>query len=545
MHYYVENKRQLKYNADFVFSIKQDILKTIDRICKEHDLQYFAYGKLLIGCVHYQAFIPDDSSSAWDIGMMRDDYEKFHLLMKEHAEEYGLLIDEGRPMYPQRLLSVGKRVPVISEQIEVDQYFDIYISPFDKIPEPFDYCCGFLRKMRRVNGSYNRVVGCSTYQKERQSFVRFLAKKMLFDWRPPQRVYDRLQNTAQKYKNMDTDLMARVVLKKSEIVTHNQIFPTQRMPFGDMMLSCPNDYSAWATVLDDELNNQIKTIQKVDLIILKEFDRVCRELGIGYFVCGGTMLGYVRHGGFIPWDDDIDVGMLREDYDRFLKEARPLLDKRFFLQTRQSDPKIPYLFSKIRMDDTEYITEYNEDRDFHKGICLDLFPFDFIPEEEKQQERFLHKVYKRVKLHNRACNKQLPEPRYKIPPINMEDRFFRIIGKLHRIAYKCIPLKLTQWWYIRMATKNNRTAQEKGYHTVASFVPTYTYINLDNLLPYKDVEFEGITVKVPKEPEVFLEMQYGDFMTLPQKHQQAGHELIRWSANIPEITKQDKKRRKN
>lgn len=286
--------------------------------------------------------------------------------MHEHGEEYGLLVDEGRPMYPQRLLSVGKRVEVAAKELSVNQYFYILVSPFDKIPEPFDYRCGFLRKMRRANNSYNRVVGCSIYRKERQSFLRFLAKKLLFDWRPPQMVYRHLQETAQKYHDMETDLFARVVLKKSEIVTKTQIFPIQKMPFGDMMLSCPNDYSAWATVLDDELNNQIKTIQKVDIIILKEFDRVCRELGIGYFVCGGTMLGYVRHGGFIPWDDDIDVGMLREDYDRFLAEAGPLLDKRFFLQTRQSDPKIPYLFSKIRMNNTEYITEYNEDRDFHK-----------------------------------------------------------------------------------------------------------------------------------------------------------------------------------
>ena len=93
-----------------------------------------------------------------------------------------------------------------------------------------------------------------------------------------------------------------------------------------------------------------------------------------------------------PWDDDVDVAMLRADYDRFLSEAPNLLGKEFFLQIRETDPTIPYLFSKIRLNGTEYCTEYNKDRAYHKGICLDIFPFDYVPNDLKERELFVKEV---------------------------------------------------------------------------------------------------------------------------------------------------------
>ncbi|MBR3289544.1 MAG: LicD family protein, partial [Clostridia bacterium] len=357
-----------------------------------------------------------------------------------------------------------------------------------------------------------------------------------------EKAFDRVQRIAQRYNgNPDAHRLARTVFRKSEVVWYDQIFPVKRMPFNGMMLSCPNDYSPWTEKFTPELTKQIKSIQKVDLILLREFDRVCRKLNIGYFICGGSMLGYVRHGGFIPWDDDIDVGMLRADYDRFLKEGGALLDDRFFLQTRESDPKIPYLFSKIRMNNTEYITEYNEFRDFHKGICLDLFPFDALPNDEQEQKEFLAKVYSRVRKHNLACNKQIAEPVYDTPPKTFEDWFYRNLAKVHRMMWRMVSIKRTQKRYLKVATKYNAKAEQLGLNTVASFVPTYTFIDKDLLLPYQDIEFEGVPAKIPRCPEKFLEMQYSDFMQLPPLHQQLGHDLIRWSADIPELKEDDGK----
>ena len=117
--------------------------------------------------------------------------------------------------------------------------------------------------------------------------------------------------------------------------------------------------------------------QQALLLLLKEFDRVCRRLEIPYTLFAGSMLGAVRHGGFIPWDDDLDIMMKREDYDRFLREAEGVLDKeKFFLQKEFSE-HWPMFFSKLRLNNTTCLETYHpKDPMTHQGVYIDLFPCD-------------------------------------------------------------------------------------------------------------------------------------------------------------------------
>jgi lipopolysaccharide cholinephosphotransferase len=159
---------------------------------------------------------------------------------------------------------------------------------------------------------------------------------------------------------------------------------------------------------------------------LRDITAVCERYGIEYNLMCGTLLGCVRHKGFIPWDDDVDCAMLRKDYNRFLAEAGPLLIEGYFLQTRQSDPNIPYLFSKLRLDNTEYATEYNAERDFHIGICLDIFPFDYIPDDPDERKAFREQVRELSKAHNTVANAQMPYPKEVCQPRNeLEERYIR------------------------------------------------------------------------------------------------------------------------
>ena len=117
--------------------------------------------------------------------------------------------------------------------------------------------------------------------------------------------------------------------------------------------------------------------QQALYLLLQEFDRVCKTLGIQYFLFAGTLLGAVRHQGFIPWDDDLDVLMLREDYDRFLREAPAVIDTdRFFLQKEFSE-HWPMFFSNLRLNGTACLEKYHpKDHKTHQGIYMDIFPCD-------------------------------------------------------------------------------------------------------------------------------------------------------------------------
>jgi lipopolysaccharide cholinephosphotransferase len=111
--------------------------------------------------------------------------------------------------------------------------------------------------------------------------------------------------------------------------------------------------------------------------LLREFDRVCRILEIPYVIFAGTLLGAVRHQDFIPWDDDLDVLMFREDYVRFLREADKVLDReKFFLQKEFSD-HWPMFFSKLRLNGTACLEKFHpRDPETHQGVYMDIFPCD-------------------------------------------------------------------------------------------------------------------------------------------------------------------------
>ncbi len=120
----------------------------------------------------------------------------------------------------------------------------------------------------------------------------------------------------------------------------------------------------------------LKQVQETEYEILLEFDRVCKKLDIPYQLFAGTLLGAVRHNDFIPWDDDIDICLLRPDFDRFVRECPGVLNNNYFLQTSFTDPKSVVQFAKIRKNGTIYRSAVDNLPDSHTGIWIDIFPLD-------------------------------------------------------------------------------------------------------------------------------------------------------------------------
>lgn len=123
----------------------------------------------------------------------------------------------------------------------------------------------------------------------------------------------------------------------------------------------------------------MNALQKKELEILKAFVEVCAQLNLRYFLVCGSALGAKKYNGFIPWDDDIDVGMFREDYERFASEAQELLPDYLFFQSFKTDPAYPQIFGKLRDSRTTFIEKTAAALPINHGVYIDIFPLDGYP----------------------------------------------------------------------------------------------------------------------------------------------------------------------
>ena len=125
---------------------------------------------------------------------------------------------------------------------------------------------------------------------------------------------------------------------------------------------------------------ELRAVQLIELELLKETDRICRKYNIHYSIVGGTMLGAVRHQGFIPWDDDVDVGFLRPDYEKFREYLEKELDhERFYFQDHRNTPGYRWGYGKLRRRNTEYVRLGQDHLPYGQGVFIDLFPYDSVP----------------------------------------------------------------------------------------------------------------------------------------------------------------------
>lgn len=129
-------------------------------------------------------------------------------------------------------------------------------------------------------------------------------------------------------------------------------------------------------------NYDLQKVQEIILEIFVEFDRICRKYDIAYSIEGGTMLGAYKYQGYVPWDDDIDVVMLRDQYDRFMEIAPNELGDKFFLQNYHTVPEFPLTWSKICTNRAEMWEHNYESLPIHHGLFIDIFPIDFVHESD-------------------------------------------------------------------------------------------------------------------------------------------------------------------
>ncbi len=126
--------------------------------------------------------------------------------------------------------------------------------------------------------------------------------------------------------------------------------------------------------------NELRQIQNIQIDLIKEVDRICRKNHVHYNMVGGTMLGAIRHGGHIPWDDDADIGFLREEYEKFREACKKDLNKeKYYMQDFRDAPGYRWGYGKLRRKDTLFLRNGQEFMPYEQGIFIDLMPFDNVP----------------------------------------------------------------------------------------------------------------------------------------------------------------------
>lgn len=236
--------------------------------------------------------------------------------------------------------------------------------------------------------------------------------------------------------------------------------------------------------------------QKALLRLLEEFDRVARELKTPYCLFAGTLLGAVRHNGFIPWDDDLDVAMRRADYDRFMREAPAVINKEvFYLQNEFSD-NWPMFFSKLRINNTACIEKYHPKNNVtHQGVYMDIFPCD---------NAFSTKFGRIIQF---VCSKVIIAK-------GLDQRGYDNDGGLKKpfmMLCRLMPGKFFHW--IVRGPKKTGEYIHSFFGGASKF--SHNIFPADCFGKTVLMDFEGEKFPVPEKFDEMLRIQYGDYQTMP------------------------------
>jgi lipopolysaccharide cholinephosphotransferase len=265
------------------------------------------------------------------------------------------------------------------------------------------------------------------------------------------------------------------------------------------------------------MTEEVKTNLRIVLLeILAEVDRICKKYNLTYFLDGGTLLGAVRHEGFIPWDDDIDVAMPRADYEQFLGICAFELSDDFYITTPKSKC-YHYLFAKIEKKNTLFLTSellWNYKKlGYKRGIYVDIFPLDNI----KSKAFFnLRKIIIRG-LTAFIAGK-----------LNICNESRRIRAKVKRAAAFFCSFTLLKAHREFICKRDNKKKNCKYFTSFGSqYNAKRTLFLKEELLPVSHVLFEGKHYPAPKNPDYFLRTKYGEnYMELPPLEKRISHNPV-------------------
>lgn len=255
----------------------------------------------------------------------------------------------------------------------------------------------------------------------------------------------------------------------------------------------------------------LKKLQNTELEILNEFVSICEKHNLEYFLAGGTLLGAVRHKGFIPWDDDIDVSMPRKDYNKFIKICKKELDSRFFLDCYETNKYCWFPFAKIRIKNSEMVEKISKNVNFEQGIWIDIFPINNV------KNKFGKTQLKQQKIHDYI--RTLITIKLNVPYYNKSLKRL----KFYKCILRIVPFGLLKFIFKLYMNKNiNSKTDYVCCYSGAYGIKKETF-KKNVFFPTKKIMFCDMNFNAPKKYREYLEQIYGDYMIIPPKEKRITH----------------------
>lgn len=260
----------------------------------------------------------------------------------------------------------------------------------------------------------------------------------------------------------------------------------------------------------------LRKLQLLELKILVEIKRVCDKHNIEFILAYGTLLGAVRHKGFIPWDDDIDIAMTRDNFDKFCKIAPSELSSELFFQTSCTDIQcFEYCLARVRLNNTKFIARYEPQNLKHNGIHVDIFPLDNIP-DSYCRSYFYYVIF------NILIRVYILRNGYHPRPKSILARLVMYLG-----VVLCLPISTKK---LKLILENYHKKYEKingsyviQLRSIWGFKRERHFRSSISRMVY--MPFEGILMPVPEDYHIFLSEQYGDYMSPPPENLRKQHDV--------------------
>jgi len=267
----------------------------------------------------------------------------------------------------------------------------------------------------------------------------------------------------------------------------------------------------------DSEDRRLSHLQECELILAEELKRICELYHLKYFLVAGSMLGAVRHQGFIPWDDDMDFGMPRADYEEFLKMCKKELGSSYKITNWEEDTDFPFSYSKLVLKDTSIREEFSPKDLKNNGIFIDIFPFDKAPDTKVEQRKQARRIF------------------YLRRALWLKKGYGRVITShgvknalkyyLSRIMVVFLPYALLKSCFSKTIKKYNKTncnkmAMDCQYPYTKNIIDKHW---MDNLVLY---DFSGKLFPGFRDYDPYLKRIYGDYLELPKKEDRMNHGIL-------------------